>query len=72
MSAELRLDGLTVAQKLQLVERVWDDLCHQSGDVRSPEWHAEILAERKRQIEDGSMPISLWKDAKERIMKFGE
>lgn len=72
MATELQLDGLTVAQKLQIVERVWDDLCQHSGEVRSPEWHAEVLAERKRQIEDGSMPISSWKDAKERLMKLGE
>ena len=72
MSIEIQLEGLTVAQKMQLLERIWDDLCHESGDVRSPDWHAAVLAERKRQIESGEMPISSWSDAKERLMKLGE
>jgi len=72
MSIDLQLDGLTVAQKVVLLERIWDDLCHTSGDVRSPDWHAAVLNERKRQIQDGTMPISPWSEAKERLMKLGK
>lgn len=72
MAIDIQLDGLSVAEKIQLLERVWDNLCHESGDVRSPEWHAAVLAERKRQIEDGTMAISSWKEARERLMKLGE
>ncbi len=72
MSIDLRLDGLTLAQKVLLLERIWDDLCQESGDVRSPEWHAAVLEERRRQIKDGTMPISPWSEAKERLMKLGK
>lgn len=72
MSIDIQLDGLTVAQKVLLLERIWDDLCHESGDVRSPEWHAKVLEERKQQIQDGTMPVSPWSEAKERLMKLGE
>lgn len=72
MAIDLQLDGLSIAQKIQLLERIWDDLCQESGDVRSPEWHAAILEERKRKIEDGTMPISSWEEAKERLLKLGE
>lgn len=72
MSIDLKLDGLTVAQKVLLLERIWDDLCRESGNVRSPEWHAAVLKERQRQIHDGTMPISPWSEAKERLMKLGQ
>lgn len=72
MSVNLELDGLTVAQKVLLLERIWDDLCQDSGDIRSPEWHAKILEERKQQIQNGTMPVSPWGEAKERLMKLGE
>ena len=72
MALDIKLDGLTVAQKMQLLEHIWDDLSRESGDVRSPGWHAAVLAERKRQIEAGEMPISNWSDAKERLMRLGQ
>jgi hypothetical protein len=51
---------------------VWDNLCHQQGDVRSPEWHAEILRERQGKIENGSMSVSPWSEAKERLQRIGK
>ncbi len=33
MSIELPLNTMTVAEKIQLLETVWDNLCHESGDV---------------------------------------
>lgn len=72
MSLELPLDTMSVSEKVQLLERVWDDLCRHSGDVRSPEWHAAILNERQKQIEDGLMPVSPWSEAKARLQNLGK
>ena len=72
MPFELPLDTMSVAEKVQLLEKVWDNLCRESGDVRSPEWHASILKERQRQIENGTMTVSPWAEAKERLLKLGK
>ncbi len=72
MPIELPLSTMSVGEKVQLLEQVWDDLCRQSGEVRSPEWHAAILKERQRQIENGTMTVSSWSDAKERLQKLGK
>jgi putative addiction module component (TIGR02574 family) len=72
MSLELPLDTMSVSEKAQLLERVWDNLCRHSGDVRSPEWHAAILKERQKQIEDGRMSVSPWSGAKERLQNLGK
>ena len=72
MPLELPLDSMSVGEKVQLLEKVWDNLCHQSGDVRSPEWHAAVLEERAKQIKDGSMTVSAWSEAKERLQKLGK
>jgi hypothetical protein len=37
MPIELPLNTMFVGEKVQLLERVWDNLCRPSGDVRSPE-----------------------------------
>lgn len=72
MSIELPLNTMTVGEKIQLLEQVWNDLCRQSGDVRSPEWHAAVLQERQNQIEAGGMTVSSWSEAKERLQKLGK
>lgn len=72
MSLELQLNTMSVAEKVQLLEQVWDNLCRESGDLRSPEWHAAILRERHRQIENGTMKVSSWDEAKVRLMKLGQ
>jgi putative addiction module component (TIGR02574 family) len=72
MPHELPLSTMSVGEKIQLLEQVWDNLCHQSGDVRSPEWHSAILKERQKQIEAGRMSVSPWHEVKERLQKLGK
>ncbi len=72
MPLELPLDTMSVGEKIQLLEKVWDNLCRESGDVRSPEWHAAILNERRRQIDNGTMTVSSWAEAKVRLQNLGK
>jgi putative addiction module component (TIGR02574 family) len=71
MSIDLPLESLSVAEKVRLLESVWQSLCSHSGDVQSPEWHREVLEERKRRLEDGRATVSLWSDAKARLLQVG-
>ena len=72
MSIELQLNTMTVEEKVRLLEQVWDNLCQDSGNVRSPDWHAAILEGRRKALSNGSMPISAWTDAKRRLLALGE
>jgi Putative addiction module component len=69
MSIQLPLDTMTVAEKVQLLETVWESLCRESGDVRSPAWHREVLDERTRRLQSGQATVSSWSDAKARLLK---
>lgn len=64
MSIMLPLDEMTVAEKLQLMEAIWDDLTRHDEAVESPEWHRDVLAERERRIESGEARFILWEEAK--------
>jgi putative addiction module component (TIGR02574 family) len=72
MSVDIQIDSLSVAEKVQLLESVWGSLCAHPGDVQSPEWHREVLEERRRRLEDGRATISSWADAKARLMQLGQ
>ena len=40
-------------EKLQTMEAIWDSLIHDDSGIESPEWHRDILATRKKKIEEG-------------------
>jgi len=71
MSIEILLDTLSVAENVRLLESVWDSLCSKPGDVRSPEWHREVLETRKRRLEEGRATVSPWSEAKARLLDAG-
>lgn len=48
MSFDLPLDKMTLADKLATMEAIWADLSKRPDDLPSPEWHKEILEERRR------------------------
>jgi putative addiction module component (TIGR02574 family) len=71
MSVEIPLENLSVSEKVRLLERVWDSLCSKSGDVRSPDWHRDVLETRKRRLEEGRATVSSWSEAKARLLDAG-
>ena len=68
MSIKIPLDSMSVADKMELI---WSSLCQKSGDVQSPEWHGDVLAERARRLASGEATVATWSDAKARLLKLG-
>ena len=56
------LTKLPLAQRLEAMEALWDSLTHDLAYHPGPAWHADILAERVRDIEAGK--TMSWDDAK--------
>lgn len=67
MSFSLPLDQMTTAEKLRVIEEVWDDLCRNPANVPSPSWHAEVLRQREARIESGAAEFIDWSQAKKEI-----
>jgi hypothetical protein len=66
---ELPLSKLTLAQKLDLMEAIWDDLAKHEESLESPHWHEEVLKERERALAGGEAIVSDWEEAKGRIRR---
>jgi putative addiction module component (TIGR02574 family) len=65
----LPLDKMTVAEKLEVIDRVWDDLRRNAESVPTPEWHKRILEDRRKAYERGEIDYSDWEDAKAEIRR---
>ena len=58
---------MPVAEKLLLMEKLWEALRAEADSSVMPAWHKDVLAERLRRLDSGSEPVSPWAEAKERI-----
>ena len=70
MSTDLPLDSMSTIEKLKIMESVWASL-RNAPDLPTPEWHRELLAERKHRLESGEATVSSWDDAKKRLNELG-
>jgi hypothetical protein len=68
MAAPIQIDQMTVAEKLQAMEALWDDLCRR-GEVPVPQWQKDTLDERERLIKEGKARFFNWPDARKRLSK---
>ena len=47
------ISKMSVIERLQIMEDLWDSLTHESTIVESPAWHEKVLSERKEKIDRG-------------------
>jgi hypothetical protein len=69
MPVALQVGQMSLAEKLQTMETLWDDLCRREADVPVPAWQKSILDERQRLIEQGKARFSTWESARKRLSK---
>ena len=53
---------LPASEKLNLIEQLWDRL--DESDVDSPDWHKEVLDDRKKRYENGELTLTSLEDFK--------
>ena len=59
---------LSPAEKLQLVEDLWDDLAAEPADVPVHEWQKQELARRKANLQNNPASGITWEEVKRRIL----
>ena len=65
----LPLSEMTVAEKLDLIEAIWDDVTKDEQSLEPPSWHADVLRDRQKALEAGKAKVCDWDEAKQRIRK---
>ena len=69
MSFSIPLKTMTVGEKIQAMEMLWDDLCHEVDEPLSPTWHKDVLRDRARSVAAGTDEFIDWGTAKQQINK---
>jgi len=61
------IEKMTHSERLQAMEALWGSLCHDKSEPESPEWHGEILEERRHKLDSGEARFISLEEAKKRI-----
>ena len=67
MGFSLHLDEMSDANKIAIMEEIWDNLCKNPESIPSPEWHAETLKKRELEVREGKASFSDFEKTKEKI-----
>ena len=63
MSIDLPLEKMTLADKLEAMELLWADISRKPTELPSPEWHKDVLDERRRLVATGKLKFLDWDTA---------
>ena len=63
MSIDLPLDNMTLGDKLEAMEVLWADISRRPAELPSPDWHKNVLDERRRLVAEGKLKFLDWDTA---------
>ena len=53
MIEPLHIERMSVTERLQAIDQLWDSLTRDGDEIPSPDWHQEVLADRKTRAQRG-------------------
>jgi putative addiction module component len=48
-----QIESMSVTERLQAMDQLWDSLRRSGEEIPSPEWHQDVLADRKARAQRG-------------------
>ena len=51
------INSMSLAQKMYLMEQLWDSFKQNETQLASPAWHEEVLKSRKERYERGELKV---------------
>jgi hypothetical protein len=69
MSKSPQLKDMSLHEKLAMMESLWEELTESAGSFESPNWHKEVLDERRKRAASGEAKFTDWETAKAEMRK---
>ena len=48
-----QIERMSVTERLKVMDQLWDSLNRNDSEIPSPDWHKDVLADRKARAERG-------------------
>ena len=72
MIAPAELDKLSLADRLRVMEMLWESISRDPDNVVSPYWHKQVLDSRRAKIERGEAQFLTINELKARLRRRGK
>ena len=69
MKVAVDLKAMSIPEKMELLQAVWDDLLQSEADLKSPDWHGDVLREREERVRTGQETFIDWEVAKAQLKR---
>lgn len=69
MISQETLHKMPLNEKLLMMETLWDDISTLGEQLPVPQWHADLLDEREKEVTSGKAVFLDWEDAKRQILE---
>jgi len=69
MIAPEQISKMSLAERLRTMELLWDSICRNAEQIRSPAWHGEVLAGRLARIKAGQATFLTLDQVKSKLRK---
>ncbi len=67
MIAPAEIERMSVEERLQAIELLWDSISRLGDVVASPAWHGEVLSARRAKVEAGDGKFLSLSDLRDRL-----
>lgn len=67
MHASLPLNEMSLREKIETMEILWEDISRLPDTFESPPWHKEVLDERRQRVAEGLATFTDWEAAKRHL-----
>lgn len=58
---------MSLREKLAAMELLWEDISQLPDSVPSPDWHKEVLDQRRQRVAEGKATFTEWEAAKQAV-----
>jgi hypothetical protein len=62
-----QISQMSVAERFQAMEQLWEALCRDAPEMPSPQWHGDVLADRKARALRGEAEFLTLEQLKARL-----
>jgi putative addiction module component (TIGR02574 family) len=66
------LEKMSVTERLRAMDQLWDSLNHRGDEIPSPDWHQDVLADRKARAQRGEAKFLTLEQLRSRLRSSEE
>ena len=67
MLTQADIQKMTVPQRMETIDRLWESIIDSREDVPSPAWHEEILKERAAKVKSGKAKFYTLEEVRKKL-----